>query len=351
MTTLPRVFTAVAAAALIVPAAAGAHGSVFETVAKVQDPGSNPPTFSDQKQYLVTNHGYTYVVRESNGVTDGGMINYKVFPSAYRKDPAHDVFTEADTGAQPHATCREVEALDTREAKRDWQVTAEGGDPFYAYVPFQKGSAGLEDDPGKWNATVKRVTGVDLAATADADVAKACTDLGGMFTPADTVVTTAKALAAGETAPLTAEVKALGASVAALQGQIAALGGQKAAADAQAAGALADAGRLRLALRPLKLSKATVTSSGLTVPVSGPAGAPVTARLLVTPAKARRLALRSRVLGRATGTLDADGTTTLTVKLTAAAAKAVRRAKGSVPVTVDGRAGDRASTTSAVLVK
>lgn len=353
MTTLPRVLTAVAAAALIAPAGAGAHPSVFETTAKVQDPGSNPPTFSDQKQYLLTNHGFTYAVRESNGFTDLGMLNYRVAPSAMRKQPGFDVFAEADTGAQPHATCRDVDALATREAKLDWQTTAEGGDPFYGYVPFQKGSAGLEDDPAKWTATVKRFTGVDLAATAEADVAKACGDLGGTFAPADTIVTSAQSLAAGQTKPLAAEVTALGASVAALQGQIAALGGQKAAAEAQTAGALADAGRLRLALRPLKLSKAkaTVTRSGLTVPVSGPAGAPVTARLLVTPAKARRLALRSRVLGRGAGTLGADGTTTLTVKLTAVAAEAVRRAKGSVPVTVDGRAGDRASTTSAVLVK
>ena len=51
----------------------------------------------------------------------------------------------------------------SEEAVRAWQ----GEDPFYAYVPFQKASAGLEDDPATWIAEVKERTGVDLATVAD----------------------------------------------------------------------------------------------------------------------------------------------------------------------------------------
>ena len=48
------------------PRSARRHGSVFETQAR---PATGPET---QTQYLVTNHGFTYALKESNSATDRG---------------------------------------------------------------------------------------------------------------------------------------------------------------------------------------------------------------------------------------------------------------------------------------
>ncbi len=206
-----------AAAALALPATALAHPTVYESTAKVLPAGPVPPTqggLLPQTRYLVTNHGFSYVLRESNNATDHGVMNYAAVPGAYRNQPGFEsvpgtrtrLLKEADTGAQAHATCRGVAKLDNEAAILAWQ----GADPFYNYVPFQKTSAGLEDDPAAWIPVVKTLTGVDLETQ---DPAAACAALSGIYTPADEMQTTTAALNSGylehETAPLNAQIATL----------------------------------------------------------------------------------------------------------------------------------------------
>ena len=67
---------------------------------------------TQQTRYVFTNHGNTYLLRESNGKTTGGAISYAHRPGgATGLAGAIDfnVFAVAPqgptTGAQPHATC------------------------------------------------------------------------------------------------------------------------------------------------------------------------------------------------------------------------------------------------------
>ena len=130
------------------------------------------------------------------------MINYKGLP---KRVPRHaDQDAAAGGGRHGRAAARDVPGWprSSEAAVLAWQ----GADPFYNYVPLQKGAAGLEDDPSKWIAVVKDRTGVDLTT---ADPATRAPAVGGTYTPADETPT-ATALSAGtveqETAPLTAEI-------------------------------------------------------------------------------------------------------------------------------------------------
>ena len=75
----------VAMASLAVPASAWAHGSVYTDIARIDtDPAPGPFTLADQTRHVVTNHGYTFVLRETNGASDKGMIDYSRLPGDYR---------------------------------------------------------------------------------------------------------------------------------------------------------------------------------------------------------------------------------------------------------------------------
>ena len=89
---------AVAAAALAIPAGASAHPSVYVLVrADPRHTGSAAATGNvgpytagavprdaarQQPRYVFTNHGNTYLLRESNGKTTGGAISYAHRPGA-----------------------------------------------------------------------------------------------------------------------------------------------------------------------------------------------------------------------------------------------------------------------------
>ena len=188
-----------ATAVLAVPSFALAHGSVYQSKAYT---GAG---LTEETRYFITNHGFSYVIKETNGITDAsgadakkGMVAYNFAPSAWRSGKAFAVvMAQAGTAAQPHATCLDAPALESEAAIKSWQ-----GDPFYNYVPFQTESAGLEDDPAKWLATLAGagVTAADLA-TVESRTAK-CTALGGTYTPADTITTQASALSEGLTKPI-----------------------------------------------------------------------------------------------------------------------------------------------------
>lgn len=342
------------AAAAAVPSFAAAHGAVYETDALVVDAGA-PSGFSTQTRYVVANHGYVYVLRETNGRTSRGMLNYPKAPGALRQTPGYDIFTNtvpvsADTGAQPHATC-DVPSLNAGAAKRAWQ----DADPFYAYVPFQQRSAGLEDDPDRWIPVVKETTGIDLRAVGDSDAARqtACGSIGGTYYPADEIQSSNASFNSG----LIADTKApLEASISTLQARLATSEAAKATAEgaatanaarATAAEQRATAAEAKLAAAPIAkplaatLSKRTLTprglaSSGLRVAVTGPAGQKVTVRVTVSAAQAKQRKLPSTTLGARRVTVGANGSATVTVKPSAAVGRTLRAIRtGRVPVTVE----------------
>ena len=85
---MKRSLGAVALAAttvLAVPATVFAHGSVYQSTA------FTGAALTLEQRYFVTNHGFSYILKESNGITDAsgadarkGMVAYNFAPSAWR---------------------------------------------------------------------------------------------------------------------------------------------------------------------------------------------------------------------------------------------------------------------------
>ena len=103
--------TLVGVAALAAPAAASAHPSVYTDTAQVVADPSDPGTLTPQTRYVVANHGFTYVLRESNGLVAAdhqGVFDYKSLPGPYRATLAtwDDLLEAGAGGAQAHATCQ-----------------------------------------------------------------------------------------------------------------------------------------------------------------------------------------------------------------------------------------------------
>ena len=129
----------------------------------------------------------------TNGAPAGrGLVNYRFLPGTWRgtandgqPQALADVRGRRKTDLQAHATCLGA-AWDTPANILAWQ-----DDPFYNYIPWQKTSAGIGDEPAKWIAVVKAATGVDLAAlNTPAEFKAACeTCPGGDYYPADTAPT------------------------------------------------------------------------------------------------------------------------------------------------------------------
>jgi hypothetical protein len=366
-----RAFGAVVAvAALVVPASASAHPSVYTGEAVIDtNPAEGVFAPAPQTRHMVTNHGNTVVLRETNGESADGVISYALVPgdhpargTAAALDPPP---TGGDTGAQPHATCRPsagpqpVDALWTDDAIMSWQ----GEDPFYGYIPFQKARAKLDDTPisddpevADWIDDVQTLTGVDLSTVSDDPAVAAtqlsdrCSDIGGEFIPADETQTTAASLAAGQVEPLEEEITALKADLAAAQA--AAVAAEQARAAAQAAG---DAARAQLAsvmpgLTPLavtmpsaQLAARRLARNGTTLAVTGPPLQSVTVRLTVAKSRVKKLGLDSRVLVSKTVALAADGTAQVALKPKGAVGKVLKKMRNNVSVTAEALSNDRAS--------
>ncbi len=328
--------------ALAIPASASAVPSVYSLVAKTGDPGvtfETDPTgaslLTTQTQYVVSADGYAIGYQETNGVTAGGVIDYSKLPDAYRAAPMtaeqKRTYAPAQTGVQPHATCSGVAALSDGANILAWQRNA-GNDPYYDYVPWQKTSAGLGDDPTAWIPVVRTATGVDLSAlSTTADFTAACVRLGGTYVPADTATPVANALIAN----------AVAAAVAPLNTQIAALRRARAASDtaaatAKAAQAADEAAYQALFTKPITLTLAAkrfAPADGV-VMVTGSPTDPVSVTLELTKQRARRFKLSSTVLAEADGELNNDGGALLTLKPDASVVKRLELRKGTIPATV-----------------
>ncbi len=364
----------VAVAALVVPATVFAHGSVYTDVARLApatDPNGPPLEAGEleaQTRHVVTNHGYTMVLRETNGATDKGMVDFSRMPGTYRNQPGFEpgasgtrtrLLSEGDTGAQPHATCRGVSALDAESAVLGWQ----DADPFYNYVPFQKAAAGLEDDPALWIEDVLALTGVNLGQVSDV-AAQAATELealceapavGGTFYPADQTQTSTASLNSGFahdlTTPLTAQIAQLqadltGANAAqtSAQSSLAAQTSAKSSLEAQNTALTAQVAQLKLEATRLKINSV----SGGSVKLAGPAGKAVTIKMTISKTVAKALKLKSRTLATATGKIGVDAAAALTIKPSGKAAAALSK-KGGAKVTVTATCEDRVASTGTTL--
>ena len=108
----------VAMASLAVPASAWAHGSVYTDIAKIDtDPAQGPFTLADQTRHVVTNHGFTMLLRETNGASDKGMIDYSRLPGDYRASlTPSQALAEGDTAAQPTRRAGARRARPTRRS-------------------------------------------------------------------------------------------------------------------------------------------------------------------------------------------------------------------------------------------
>lgn len=374
-TTHRLLLAATAAAALALPASAAAHPGIFTVDAKVVPPGSpTPPTLADtvtQAQFAIINDGRVIVLRESNGVSGNGMLNYKKLPGTVRANPAEFpskadwlAYAPAQTDLQLHATCLGGSALNSTANVLAWQE-----DPFFDYVPWQRASAGLGDDPAEWIPVAKAATGVDLSTLSSVeDFTTACTNLGGVYHPADTVVTTpANASAASisdavapvqaELVDVKAQLTALTSAKGAVDSQVTTTAAALAAAQNEAAAAKAEVARLRLELTPLALTvgeKRTPKAFGATgqpLTVTAAPGASVTVTAKITTGKAKALGLRSTTLGKATATASSTGSASLTVEPSAKAAKALTKARGSLKVSFTATSGQRSTTTAATLAR
>lgn len=348
---------AAAAAAVAAPAAALAHPSVYTATAPVNCVAPAPPytlaqvTCDTQTRYVFTNHGNTYLLRESNGRPTRGAISYAHAPAALRNASDWDLFgSAATTGAQTHATC-DVPALTSDAVIRSWQ----GADPFWAYVPFQRTAIGVDDDAADWLGVVQSATGLNLAAIGDTDGAReaACEALPGAtassYAAADATQSSTASWAAG---PVAAAVQPLEASIATLTQQLADTSGARAGEAATAKTALdaaqAEIASLKAALRPLRVtlpsplpSPSALAAGGVALRLAGPAGRTVGTRLRLSAASARRLGLRSQILAARDVTLAADGTASFVLTPAAPVASRLRRARGVHEIAVEARSGDR----------
>ncbi len=297
---------------LALPAGAAAVPNVTSVVAKTGDAGVTfltDPTGASltttATQYVVATDGYAIGSTESNTVSGGGVLDYSQLPSAYRAPMTAEqkrTYGPAQTDLQAHATCSGVAALASGPNILAWQTNA-GNDPYYDYIPWQKTSAGLGDDPAKWIPVVKTATGVDLSTlSTTAAFTTACTGLGGTYHAADTAAATgiASTLITNATTPLQKQVTTLTTSLATQT-------------DARK---LAEAAYQALFTKPITLvlaAKRFAPDAGV-VMVTGSPTDPVEVTLEVTQKQKHALKLPSRLLATADGELSADGGVLLTLK-------------------------------------
>lgn len=326
--------------AALIPAAAEAHPAVRSiipnkavNVGTVEAPVYELAPAPESTQYVVSNHSYNIVLRESNGVTDNGILAFAMIPGAWRNQAAITAdktnwFNEAASGAQPHATCSGAPSLGLTQILA-WQEA----DPFYSYIPFQKTSAGLEDDPASWIPVVQAATGFDLStlpddpAAAATAAAAACATAGGTYVPADTLTTTGAAFAAGNiaeaVAPLNEQITELNgevttltterdeaqASLAQAQTDLAQAQTDKAAAETAAADAdqradQAEAAVASMNSRALSVALASKTSSAksVAVMVSGKFSKNATVKVTISSSDAKRLKTGTTLASGSKGT-------------------------------------------------
>ena len=314
------------AVSLALPAAASAHPGVYTVTQKVFG-ATNTCRMPDESclttktQYAVGNDGWANSFTEGNSAPAGrGLLNYKAMPGTWRGTDRAAVLSYAAshqaqgavTDLQPHATCLNA-AWDTQPNILAWQE-----DPFFNYIPWQKTSAGLGDEPSEWLPLVKQLTGVDLnALNTPAEFQAACTTAGGQYFPADVAASITTAQLAAATTPLQSQITTLQTGVSSLQAQLA-------AATAQIPPA-----------RPLVLTlNASKFQQGAAM-ITGPANATVVVRVTLSAKDAKQYKVGRSLMSRTVST-GAQGAALVNITPKAATAKKLKKA---VKVTVEATAG------------
>jgi hypothetical protein len=343
-------------ATLAVPVAASAHPTVYtdEDGGRVVTDAGPPVVTELRDRYMVVNHGYTYIYEESNGLgAPGGVVSYALLPGAFRADmTGEEKIAGGGSGAQAHATCQNS-ALDDDASVLAWQ----DADPFYGYVPFQKASANLDDDPADWIATIEAETGIDLSAVSD-DAATAATQLealcegaapgglGGDFVPADTRLNTDLTSGAvnAATAPLNDQIAGLQASLTAAQQARDSAQAALAAANAELARVMPLTRTFSATLPTARMRTGALRSDGATVTLTGPPLQAVSLRLSIPAKAAKKLGLKSGLLARTTASIGVGGSAQATLEPSARVKRALRRMRGSATLTLKAAGGDRTDT-------
>jgi hypothetical protein len=334
------------------------------------NPATDQAAMAEQQQAVIVNDGYTYGFRETNGVgpvadgpaytggggalayTGGGMLNLsKILPGAYRGSMTElqkMEYPQAQTGIQVHATCQGVTALENPNTIAQVWDRPSDHDPFYNYIPWQKDSAGLGDEPEQWIPAVQTATGVDLSTLSTVtEFTNACTGLGGTYHPADTRSNTATAAIAdavdAATAPLKTQVNSLTAQVGSLVPQLA----QLKTANTQLTNENAQLKANAPGARDLKLTLASrrISTKPITTMVTGEAGKTVTVRARISAAAAKALKLKSRTIASERKKLNNQGAALVVLSFSKKAAKALKKAKSALPTTITAASGS--DTTSA----
>ncbi|MDO8187776.1 hypothetical protein Q5424_26675 [Conexibacter sp. JD483] len=369
-----RAAGALAVLALAVPATASAVPSVTSVEAKTGNPGVTfltDPTgaglTNTQTRYVLSLDGWVLGYVEDNGVAAGGVLDYSALPSEYREPMTAQeklAYPAAQTGLQAHATCSGVASLTDPDTVLAWQSGAR--EPSYAYVPFQKTSAGLGDDPATWIAVVKRATGVDLATVTDPRAE--CERLGGRLEAADSSTPLANALVAAATAPLQTQLADLRRAKDAVDRSLAdtrtsltttrdaLTAARTALTTARDALRAADAAYQALFLRPIDLSLATrrfQLGDGVAL-VTGVATDPVTLTVDVPRGQRRALGLSSTTIVEATGEINAEGALLVRLVPDRAIARKLRRAltkRRTIPLVIYAESGATNDTVRATLTR
>lgn len=347
--TCKRAAGALAALALAAPASASAVPSVTSVVARTATPGvtfGTDPTgalLGSQTRYVLSSDGYAVGFAEDNAAPDGGVIDYSVLPTEYRAPATAEqkrTYPTAQTRLQAHATCAGVARLVDGPTILAWQANA-GNDPSYNYVPWQKASAGLGDDPAKWIPVARGATGVDLAALSTvADFRAACARLGGTYYPADTASSIANALIANAIAPLQTQVATLQRDVATLRRARETV--DRALATAREAQRAAEVAYQALFTRPIELTLAAkrfAPRHGVAM-ITGSATDPVTVTVEVARGVARRLGLSSPILVEANAVIGSEGAVLVSLKPDAETLALLER-RLAQPARRGGRRGSR----------
>jgi hypothetical protein len=358
----------------LVPASVDLMGAGSGVVHTAQTDGT---AVDSAVRYVFSNHNYTAVFNETNGVSgSGGALTYARIPGGtgagnMRAGTRLERLLSAralgaETGVQVHATC-DVAALKDDARIAEWQVRST--DPFYDYIPFQSTAAGFDDNASDWIPVVEDVTGVDLTGMDAAAAEAACenpTGLNGTYVPADAMSgaiggldskVTSNAVDAA-TGPLNSQITTLMADKAALNAAKAALEGDKTTLSSDKATLTTKVAELEAALakatedgkRPLTFTPAgkrfKASASHL---LTGEAGDKATVTVHISKALQKALKLKSDTIAMDKVTLDAQGAAIVMPNVTKAAAGALGGRK-STPVTVKIVSGDTTLTAKATLI-
>ena len=346
----------VALAVLAVPAVASAHPSVYKVTPKVAPGGdtfNNDPTGANltdgTPQYVVASDGYAIRLTNNNTVSgvqaDGtaGVVNFSQMPGSWRAAPmtAQDklAYAPAQTDVQAHATCTDS-TLNTPANVWAWQQRSDN-DPFFNYIPWQKTSAGLGDDPSTWIALIKNLTGIDLSTLPDSELKAACENppVSGHYHAADQIASITTAMIADAVSPLQSQVSQL-------QNQVGVLQAGKTASDAAAAAAATEAAAAKN--RPLTLTLSAKKFDTGVAMVTGAPGTAVTVKMLLSSSAAKKLKI-SRTISSKKATLDAQGAELLTLTSTRKAARAISKHGHAQKVTIQATGGGKTLTSKGTL--